>query len=647
MMNFKTTLRLLTKDKIHLTTQVFFYVALVVIAVITFYPIFNTGIGCADDMGSYMATRFGNQFTNAKYLAEMSGRFYYLIVAPFHNFSYIVDNQFIIKLFQIIPICFSLFLFYKIVCILTKSKELSALFVLLFFIVAQVSRHTCLFVTYPFYFTFSFSLLLIAYLLIYRFQKTKKYHFLIFSSCLYGFGLLFYEVYTLFIVFAFLSIIYNNINNGSRGWLLIKECIIQILPFVVVFIGYVSVYFIYSQLHPSQYYGSMLSDKTVTFSTFFTVLWKLSWTAFPLTVYDASHEFFSYKSDMITGFRNIVPYLFSYAHIEWLVKSLLVFVMSYFIMIRIPKIPYRIILIGFVLAVLLTFFPHIPLALTVKYTYYVMTQGMVGYITTFFSLFGVLLFLVLVCALLLNFSKTDTVLRHITTLVISVCFVLCAFLTDFSNYYISQDFHHANVRLYTVDEMIKSDVFKAIPASSNIYSSELWNNPYYMNGGLTEQGFQWTYYILCKTQIYQLMIRDQKDFLSRAIKTSESGYRIVYSQAYKTDDALLVLAELKPPSPADTVVATTSDKVLVVFYSEYKQFSLTFKRNDVTAINKVNVKINQITKEVNSGQSVEFTIFNTKFNDPSTIFTIEASSIDIKSIKVTNLINPESKVFYL
>jgi len=490
-------------------------------------------------------------------------------------------------------------------------------------------------------------LLLMAYLLLYRFQKTKKIRFLIISAFLYAFGLLFYEVYTLFIGFVFLSIFYFNYNAGLRGWKWIRVGALQLLPFVIVVVLYIASYVIYSRLHPSQYYGSMFSENSITFSTFFTVLWKLSWTAFPLTVYDASHEFFTYKSEMVTGYRNIVPYLFSYAHIEWIVKALLLFFLSYIVMIRIPKLHYRPLLIGLLLAVMLIFFPHIPLALTVKYTYYVMTQDMLGYLTTFFSLFGVMLFLALVFALILNCTRKETPLRHLTALLISVSFVFCAFLTDFSNYYISKDFHHANIRFYAVDEMMQSDVFRAIPQASPIYSAALWNNPYYMNGGLTEQGFQWTYYILAKSQIYQLMIRDQKEFLNKTKGVTEPGYRIVYNQTYKTGEALLVLAELKPPLPTDTVISNTSDKVLVVFYSKYKQFSLAFKQTTDSASYKVNVKVNQVATEMDTDRFIEFTVFNTKFNNPATIFTLEAPSIDVQSIIISNLVNPRNKVIYL
>jgi hypothetical protein len=646
-MDVKKLTRFVLKDKMPINSSVFYYVSLLVVAIITFYPFFGTGIASADDITSYTVARFGTQFSTAKYLALMSGRFYYLIVAPFHNISYIVDNQFVIKLFQVIPIWFCLFLFYRIVLIITKSKELSALFVLLFFIIAQISSHTSLFVTYPFYFTFSFSLLLLSTLLIFHFQKRNKYLYLIYSAVLYAFGLLFYEVYILFIWFAFLSIIYHNVKGGFRGKILIRNIILQVIPFVVVVIGYLSAYVAYGYYHPSEYAGTQLSGNTITLASFFTVLWKLSWTAFPLTVYDATHVFLAYKSEMITGYQNIVPYLFSYAHIDWIVKSILVFCMSYFLLLRIPKVPYKTILVGFLLAVMITFFPHIPLALTVKYTYYVMSQTMLGYITTFYSLFGVLLFLTMASALILNFSDTFTFFRHITAFIIAVGFVFCAFLTDFSNYYVARDIHHANVRLYTVDELIKSDQFKAIPQSSNIYSAELWQNPYLTAGGLTEQGFQWTYYISCKSHIYQLMIRDKNEFLKKTKNTTDPGYRIMYKQAYKSDDALLALAQLKIPKPTDTLVSPTSDKILVVFYSKYKQFSVSFKRTDEFSRERAKIKINQINDEIEPGNYVEFTIFNTKLNQPATIFTIEASSIDIKSIEVSNLINPDSKVFYL
>ncbi|NCA76287.1 MAG: hypothetical protein EOM90_08130 [Alphaproteobacteria bacterium] len=638
---------LLLRNKYLINKESFYYLTILIIAIITFYPLFGTGIGSADDMANYLNTRFGKEFISARFLAEMSGRFYYLVVGLFHNLPFEVDNMFVIKMFHILPICLCIYLFYRIVLILTQSKEIASLFVLLFFVIAQVSRHTSLFVTYPFYFTFAFALILTAYLLLFRFQKTKKKRYLIFSALLFGVGLLFYEVFILFFGFAALSLLYHNFREGNRGFIFIRKTSLQLFPYVFMIICYGLAYVLYSHFHPSEYAGTTMGGGNVTVATFFQVLWKLSYTAFPLTVYDSLREFFGYKSELVDGYRDIVPYLFAHTHIEWLIKSILVFCLSIFLLARIPKVKYSLLIIGFAFSVMFTFFPHIPLALTVKYTYYVTTKEMQGYLTTFFSLFGVVLFLAILCSFILNFTKCYTIPRYLLTVAISCALVLCSFLTDFSNYYVTQDIHQANIRMRVVDEMIKTEPFKSIPQSSNIYAAQLWEHPFYMASGVTEQGFLWTYYIMAKSGILQNMIRDQKAFLDLTRNKQDPCYRIEYFQAYKSDDALLILAQLPPPSQNDSLISVASNKVMVVFYSKYKQFSLSFKRFDPVSQETTKIKVNHINEEINPGKNVEFTVYNTRFNDPITIFTIETSSIDIRSIRVSNLINPESKVFYL
>ncbi len=648
-MDFKKINQFVFKHKLPINSNIFYYFSFLVIAIITFYPLFAAGIASADDMGNYTNTRFGKEFLITRYVAEMSGRFYFFIFGLFHNLPYEIDDMFIIKLFQVIPICICIFLFYKVVLVLTKSKEISSLFVLLFFVIAQYSPHTSLFFTYPFYFTFSFSAILGSYLLLYRFQVTRKNRYLIFSSLLFGFGLLFYEVYILFIGFAALSIFYNNIREGKKYSVLIKHMVLQILPYVAIVILYGASYIVYGHLHPSEYGGTTMTGSTITIGSFFQVLWKLSHTAFPLTVYDSDfmQDFFRYKSELVEGYRNVVPYLFFHAHVEWIVKSILVFVLGYFIMIRIPKISYKTILIGLLLALMVTFFPHIPLALTQKYTFYAVTQGMLGYVTTFFSLFGVVLFISLLCTLLLNFTNSETVLRHGIALVVSLGFVLCSFLTDFSNYYVARDVHQSNLRMRTVEEMMKSDAFKNIPQFSNVYAAELWNSQNYMAGGITGQGFQWTYYILCKSGITQSMIFDGKEFL-KSVKTSAApGYRIIYKQDVKSDATMLVMAQLGIPGINDTVISNVSNKVLVVYYSRCKYFSVSFKRLDASETEKEKIKINHIPGEIAPGNYVEFSIYNTKLDKPATIFTIETPSIDIRSIRISDFVDSQGMVYYL
>ncbi|MEI6682361.1 MAG: hypothetical protein WCO44_07020 [Bacteroidota bacterium] len=646
-MDLKKITAFVLNHKTPLNIRVFYYLSLVIIAIITVFPLFGAGIGSADDMGNYINTRFGKEVEIVKYMAEMSGRFYFKLTGLAHNLPYEVDNLFVLKLFQVVPILFCLFLFYKIVVIVTKSKEVSSLYVLLFFVIAQYTHHTSLFFNYPFYFSFSFSLILTSYLLLHRFQVTGKLYLLIGSALMFGLGLLFYEAYILFFCFSSLAIIYVNVTGGNRGWLLIRRSALQILPYLLVVIAYGLAYVIYGRIHPSEYSGTTMLGNNVKISTFFQVLWYLSNSAFPLTQYISHHNLFLDKSELTEGYRNVVPYLFFHARVEWIVKSILVLFVSYYMLLSIPKIPWKILLVGSVLAVLVTFFPHIPLALTQKYTFYAMTQGMLGYITALYSLFGVVLFISLVCAMILKLTESNTLVRHLFVLVISSGFVICSFLTDFSNYYIAQDVHQANIRMRVVDELIKSDEFRNIPSSSNIYSQQLWNNNHYMAGGITEQGFQWTYYILCKSKMLQNMIRDNREFLKAVKAPGSPGYMVVYRQAVKTDDAMLVLAQLESPWVNDSVVSHLSNRLILVYYSKCKHFSVSFRREDASPTEKAKIQISHIKGEVDPGNFVEFSIYNTKKNTAATIFTIESPSIDIRSIRISDMISPEGIIYYL
>ena len=86
---------------------------------------------------------------------------------------------------------------------------------------------------------------------------------------------------------------------------------------------------------------------------------------------------------------------------------------------------------------------------------------------------------------------------------------------------------------------------------------------------------------------------------------------------------------------------------MVVYNSRCKYFSVSFKRINASATDKEKIKISHINDAVDPGNYVEFSIYNTKQNKPATIFTIEVPGIDIRSIRISDMVNSESKVFYL
>jgi hypothetical protein len=395
------------------------------------------------------------------------------------------------------------------------------------------------------------------------------------------------------------------------------------------------------------YDGNRLAGTAEILKSLFNVLWGLSYTAVPLTVYDSTHHLFKDTSQLIGGYMNVVPYLFANARVEWIIKAILVFSMSYYLIIRIPKTAPAIVLSGIPVALMLIFLPHLPLAITEKYIYYVTSQEMRGYVTTFFSLFGVVMLLTLLTGLLSNLTAVFSLLRHITALALSVSFVFCSFLTDFSNYYITRDIDKSSTRLYAVDELLISDKFKAIPQKSNMYGAELWNNISTQAYNLTAQNFQWSDYIIAKSGIYQYVYSGDQAFLKKAKETQEPCYRILFRQSLKSDDALLAVAELKKPGENEIKVDSVSGKIIIEYYSTHKYFTVSFKKQPSPDGTNVRFKVNHINGETGPGEYASFIIFNTNRNERATIFTLEGLPVIINSIQISTENPAGLEIFYL
>ena len=183
------------------------YMLLIAIAIITFFPLLFTGFATADDFHYYLVTRRGQVLAESQMFAEVAGRFYFYLVKPLYNLPYLYDNMAFVKAFQYIPLIMCFLLFAKIVYTVTSSKEMAFFYLLLFLFTMQISKHTSLFVSYPFYFTFSFFLLLSSAYFLLRYYLNKKKLLMIFSALLFGVGLLFYETYILFLLFVFIIVI--------------------------------------------------------------------------------------------------------------------------------------------------------------------------------------------------------------------------------------------------------------------------------------------------------------------------------------------------------------------------------------------------------------------------------------------------------
>jgi hypothetical protein len=624
----------------------FIYFSLILITLITIYPLFGTGFGCGDDIHDYITARKGDTFHNSEWLARIAGRFYYIFIYPIHVIPYLADNMFIVKLFQVIPILTCFIVFAMILYAVTKSKEFSLLFVLFSLSLSQISGHTSLFVTYPFFFTFSFTLLLLSCLFLVYYLENKKRRSLTWSVLLFFIAVLFYEVYVLYVLFVAMIIIAYKLKEEGSLFHRMKRSAILFLPYFLVAAAYLGAYVFYRHFHPSTYDGTTMIANGFKWGSFFNVLWSLSYTSIPLTVFDYTRTLFTEKSDLIQGFHPVVLQILIHARIEWIIKGILVGVITWMLLMNSSGTSIKFLLRGIGVAILIVFLPHLPLAMTSKYTYYT-SVNMIGYVTTYFSLFGIMMLATLLINFLINLFSFNLILKKIMTVAVIITLVTISVMTDFTNYHITKDIHSANVRVYAIDELIKTEQFRQIPQSSILYSEELYFNASYDARNLTEQNFEWKYFILEKTKGYWNFIRDMKEFRDAAKDSTFGVYYVAMKQAVKTDDLLIAIGQINRSALKDSILKPYVRSALVLYYSTYKNFSLSFRCKNGLCTNRIPLYVEGLYDTIASGSTTTYNVHNTREFQKATVFTVKADSVDLRSIRITNVIEDNTRSIYL
>ncbi|MFH1296257.1 MAG: hypothetical protein ABIJ04_03170 [Bacteroidota bacterium] len=632
------------KGNLFETNKSLCYFALLIIVFITFYPFFLSGFGCADDIQNYLVLKSGGTWPNMIWLAKFAGRFYYLIVHPVYMVPYLADSMFVTKLFHHIPLIIGIVLFAVILFRMNRSRELSLFYLLIFLTVAQASKHTSLFLNYPFFFTFSFDLLLISFLLLLSyFDTSRKYH-LVLSVILFAVVLLFSEIYLVYLLIFAITIVIYVAQNESSAVALLKRAGLIILPFLGVAALYLAAYFLYRVYYPSHYIGTMIDTKNVDFPGFFNALWNLSYASYPLTMFEENRHLLNMKSELIGGHSPVVLNILLNARIEWIIKGICVALTGFILLTGIHRISYKTLLAGSGLAVLLIFLPQIPLAITVKYISHV-EGGMKGYIPAFFSMFGTVLLLSLLLGYLVSLLHFNRFVKiSVIFLFASGLFVLSV-LTDLNNYTVAKDTRRANIRFYAMDELMKTPSFQSIPSQATLYTQELYRHTSQQYGGLTEQGFNWGKYITARTGITYQVFRYFKDIPVPLPGQEKPIYSMAAQQAAKSDELLLVLARLPQKTTEEDQPAQFADQVWLLYYSAYKIFSIGFNTRDEFIDVDTPLYVNNRSLMVRPGRNIELTINNPQLTQPATFFTIQTPGIDLKSIRISDIVDMECPVF--
>ena len=150
-----------------------------------------------------------------------------------------------------------------------------------------------------------------------------------------------------------------------------------------------------------------------------------------------------------------------------------------------------------------------------------------------------------------------------------------------------------------------------------------------------------------KTHVPQQSFRNYSDINLNGQDSTKPVYYLSMLQAEKSEDIMLVLAKMAPKGRKDTIPGRYADKVWVLYYSPYKTFSISFRCKDDALNTNTELKVNQIERKIIPGKNFEMTICNTKKNEAVTFFSISLHDIDLKSIRISDIVDKDINIFYL
>lgn len=540
---------------------------IVLLGILTFYPLLQVGIVTGDDLG-YMLWPFDHFGSDAKTYAEGTGRFYFLITLWIYKIPYLIDSPVFFYTMLILPIISSFGLFVWLMKRVFQNEQVAILSALMACSIFQICGGHSASAAYPFYFSFSFSLLLLSFHFLLSYIREGKYRFLFISSVIMAVTTIFYESYLVFYLLIFIFIVSQYQLKEIFSRKVFKRMSKELLPFIFWGMAYLVVYYLYYRSCPAQYGGNTFSSE-FEFAIFFKAMGNMAFYALPISsLFDYSF-FLTEYSLSVNQTEKILALIFSEARLTGYLKALIsVSLFAYLVHtleIRFKK--GKLLYIGLI-AILFILLPHLPLALSEKYSSSIQN----AYVTTYFSFFAVVVSLITFLLLLLvRVAKLEWIRKFVIVLFgIALFFVTLA--TQFINERVVEDLSIAQKRLDIMEKML---IEEHIPSGASVYLEELHHSSSYFSKSITRQGSPFATFAKQKNGLEIEQYLNYQEFFEKFKNQSGVVYLIYFAQAPKTGDCQMLIAPVSGDQLHEQFHENRSDSMIVGYLSIYKKFSVT------------------------------------------------------------------------
>ena len=585
MLNNPDMNKLQIRGKYFNCTQLIFLFLFLLIAFLTLNSFFKIGVTLADDLENYLTGLEGNFFADAQWYAKYSGRFYFLITKPLYHLPYIFDNFLYTKILQYGFLLLSFILFMQVINKIFKQKDFALLIFLLLFSFLSVTKplYFMPIIAYPFFFTFSFSIFLLALLFLLKYIEIGKYKYLILSAILSAITLLFYETYLLFIVFIGVFLFIRRLLLQGNKIFADKSFYKEILPFIFAVIAYIITYFAYRYSIESDYiYSGSSFAKKLNIINVFKAMWNYTKSALPMFTYYDSLGVIKANSLFPMGHQNNFFYILIHSESTSIVN---VIIQCFIFCILCLKMEYKItwkkLGLGLLFSFLFTFLVHLLLAVSEKYNTAGFWNELSGYVTSFYSYFCFVLFYGLIIYICVKTCCRRKWLKNTAIGFFTLLLFYAGIIINYSNEHLGRDYQRSQNRFRLMEKVLEKGLFDNVSDNAVIYAGEL-NNTSSLHGYITGQTFRWEKYVFLKTGKQRNIYDFFNDFQNIIQENPQREiYYITKYEMSKNQDMFLALSKINNESVninegENLFCNTTSNESVIYYYSSYKEFIFEF-----------------------------------------------------------------------
>lgn len=155
---------------------------LFLVYIIALFPLTKIGFTVGDDIDLYTDLCKGHWTNIVGNLPYLHGRFYLLFIRYVNTLPYLINNHAYFDLMYIFPIALSFILFSKLIQRVFNNYSITLFAAIFFASCFQIAGFHSITTAYPFFFTFSFCLILISLHLFISFYEKKKSTFFTFQQ---------------------------------------------------------------------------------------------------------------------------------------------------------------------------------------------------------------------------------------------------------------------------------------------------------------------------------------------------------------------------------------------------------------------------------------------------------------------------------